>query len=80
MGSLQFYDQARLPCSHSMTVNDTDWLYNLGTADTGTKDVNGVFTWNPEYSNINWEYITVNDGVNNRIIGRVAYVITFTSE
>jgi hypothetical protein len=63
-----------------MTVNDTDWLYNLGTADTGTKDVNGVFTWNPEYSNINWEYITVNDGVNNRIIGRVAYVITFTSE
>ncbi len=76
MGSLQFYDNARLPCSHSLTVDDHDWLYKLQTADT----VKAPLTWKDEYSDINWEYITVNDGVNNRIIGRVAYVITFTPE
>jgi Tfp pilus assembly protein PilX len=80
MGSLQFYDNSSMPCSHSLTVDDNDWLYKLGTADTGTTDVNGVFTWNTDYSDISWEYITVNDGANNKIIGRIAYVITFTPE
>jgi hypothetical protein len=72
MGSLQFYDQVRLPCSQSLTVDDHDWLYRLQTADT----IQAPLTWKDEYSDINWEYITV-DG---KIIGRVAYVITFTFE
>jgi Tfp pilus assembly protein PilX len=86
MGSLQFYDDARLPCSYSDDVTHPlappenrgqhDWLYKLQTAET----VQSPLVWKNEYSDISWEYITVNDGVNNRIIGRVAYVITYTSE
>ncbi|MFA6292940.1 MAG: hypothetical protein WC637_14215 [Victivallales bacterium] len=86
MGSLQFYDNARLPCSYSDAVTHPlsptenreqhDWLYKLQTPDT----IKAPLTWNDEYSDISWEYITVNDGVNNRIIGRVAYVITYTAE
>ncbi len=73
MGTLQFYDQiATLPCSHSLTVDDHDWLYRLQTADT----ISAPLTWKSEYSDINWEYITV-DG---KIIGRVAYVISYTFE
>ena len=86
MGSLQFYDNSRLPCSYSNAVTHPlaptdnheqhDWLYKLQTDET----TSAPLTWKNEYSDISWEYITVNDGVNNRIIGRVAYVITYTAE
>jgi hypothetical protein len=75
-----------MPCSHSDNIThpsaptenlgQTDWIYKLQTADT----IKAPLTWKDDYSDISWEYITVNDGVNNKIIGRVAYVITFTPE
>jgi hypothetical protein len=78
MGTLQLYNETTLPCSQSLTVNDHDWLYKLQTA--GTIKASPPLTWKDEYSDINWEYIKVNDGVNNKIIGRVAYVISYTFE
>lgn len=77
MGTLQFYDESSFIYSHcdanshpsSPTENrgTIDGLYKIETAETGP--ISG-------YTGINWEYMTA-DG---KIIGRVAYVITFTSE
>jgi hypothetical protein len=86
IGTLQIYDETVFAYSHcddkthpsSPTENRgrTDWLYRLGTTDTGTTS-SGIFTWDSAYTDINWEFVTVNDGGVNKIIGRVAYVVVF---
>jgi hypothetical protein len=84
VGTLQIYDESVFACSHcdsnthpsSPTENrgTSDWIHRLETMDPGTAP-SGVFQWNNAYTAINWEYVTVNDGINDIIIGRVAYVI-----
>ena len=86
MGTLQNYDQSLFPCSHCDNITHplapaenqgtTDWLYRLGTSDTGSTS-GGVFTWNSDFTDINWEYVTVDDAGTKKIIGRVAYVIVY---
>ncbi|MCX6983258.1 MAG: hypothetical protein NT118_00715 [Lentisphaerae bacterium] len=82
MGTMQAYDQSEFACSHcdsnthpsspAKNRGTTDWIYRLGTSDTGS-GTGGSFTWNSDYTDVNWEYITV-DG---KIVGRVAYVIVY---
>lgn len=82
IGTLQTYDVSIFSYSHcdntthpspgtpSQNQGRTDWLNRIETAQTGP--ISG-------YPNINWEYVTVDDGGTKKIIGRVAYVIVFTS-
>ena len=84
VGTLQIYDESVFAFSHCdinthtgsppQNRGTTDWIHRLGTLDPGSTD-SGPFQWNSAYTDINWEYVTVNDGVNDKIIGRVAYVI-----
>lgn len=89
LASLQTYEESQIACSHcdsntqfsavtppAENRGKNDWLYRLGTSDTGTT-TGGVFSWDPDYANINWEFITVPEGGVDKIIGRVAYVIAY---
>ncbi len=68
---LGFYDAAII-YSHTTSSPTTDMLDHLTTTEDGSY----IFEWMDGYeNNINWELLTMNDGTDDRIIGRVAYVI-----
>lgn len=71
---MQFYDIG-VTCSHcdstthptSPNTGTSDWIHRLETMEGSSY----VFDWDSSYTNINWEYISL-DG---SLIGRTAYVV-----
>lgn len=56
------------PAMPNANHGTSDWLCELDTED--------VFEWSPDYSDINWEYISVRDAEGGeRLVGRYAYVM-----